>query len=137
MRKRVIHRISNYEQAEHDQVVAARAKQLRLLYRVLADPDIIKSDHTKGLYPDIIVMDEKNNVLFVEQVETESSVNGNSRNKLWKRYSEQRYPFNLVVPCTEILKTRHLINGLKIHRLYFYRSTPFGIKFYQVHNFDI
>jgi len=137
MRKRVIHRISNYEQAEHDQVVAARAKQLRLLYRVLADPDIIKSDHTKGLYPDIIVMDEKNNVLFVEHVETERSVTKKSRDEQWARYSRLNFPFNLIVPRTELFKTRHLINGLKIHKLYSYKPTRFGIRFYQVHNFDI
>jgi hypothetical protein len=129
--------VNNYEQTEHEQVVAARAKQLELFYMVLADPDIIRSDHTKGLFPDIIVMGEKNNVLFVEQVETESSVTKKSRNEQWASYSRLSFPFNLIVPSTELLKARYLINGLKIHKLYFYKPTRFGIRFYQVHNFDI
>jgi hypothetical protein len=128
---------SVHEQIEHEEVVIARVKQLELLYRVLADPDIIRSDHTKGLFPDIIVMDEKNNVLFVEQVETESSVTEKARNKRWINYSKLGYPFNLIIPSTELLKARYLMNGLKINRLYFYKSTPFGIRFYQVHNFSI
>jgi hypothetical protein len=126
-----------HEQIEHEQVVMARVKQLELLYRVLADPDIIRSDHTKGLYPDIIVMDEGNNVLFVEHVETERSVTKKKRNEQWARYSRLNFPFNLIVPSTELLKARYLINGLKIHRLYFYRSTLFDIRFYQVYNFDV
>jgi hypothetical protein len=125
------------EQIDHEQIVMARVKQLEVLYRVLADPDIIKSDHTKGLYPDIIAMDENNNVLFVEHVETERSVTKRSRNEQWARYSNLNFPFNLIVPSTELLKARYLINGLKIHKLYFYKPTRFGIRFYQVHNFDI
>jgi len=126
-----------HEQIEHEQVVAARVKQLELLYRVLADPDIIRSEYKKGIYPDIIVMDEKNNVLFVEHIETERSVTKKSRNEQWARYSRLNFPFNLIVPSTELVKTRHLINGLKINGLYFYKSTPFGFQFYRVHNFDI
>jgi len=132
-----MYRQSVRERVEHEQVVTARVKQLELWYRVLADPDIIRSDHTKGLFPDIIVIDEKNNVLFVEQIETESSVTEKERNKRWIKYSKLGYPFNLIIPSTELLKTRYLVNGLKIHKLYFYKPTRFGIRFYQVHNFDV
>lgn len=132
-----MHSVSVDEQIEHEQVVATRVKQLELMYRVIADPDIIRNDHTKGLFPDIFVMDEKNNVLFVEHVETESSVTKKSRNEQWTRYSRLSFPFNLIVPSTELLKARYLMNGLKINRLYFYKTTPFGIRFYQVHNFSI
>jgi hypothetical protein len=122
----------NCEPDEHDQVVAARVKQLALLYRVLADPDIIRSDHTKGLFPDIIVMDRDNTVLFVEQVETDGSLIERSRNDQWMRYLKIGYPFNLIVPSSQVLKAKQLTEGIKIHKLYFYKSTPSGFSFYQM-----
>jgi hypothetical protein len=122
----------NYEPDEHDQVVAARVKQLELLYRVLADPDIIRSEDTNGLYPDIIVMDRNNTVLFVEQVETEGSLIERSRNDQWMRYLRLGYPFNLIVPSSQVLKAKQLTEGIKIHKLYFYKLTPSGFGFYQI-----
>jgi hypothetical protein len=127
----------DYEQTKHDQIVIARAKQLSLFYRVLADPDIIRSDHTKGLYPDIIVMDKDNTVLFIEQVETESSVTEKARNKRWIKYSKLGYPFNLIVPKPQETKARQLINGLNIHKLYYYKLTPIGIRFRRIYNLNI
>ena len=133
MRKRIIHRISNYEKAEHDQVVAARAKQLSLFYKVLADSDMVKSTYkSNNLYPDIIVMDEKNNILFIEEIVTKSSVTRNERDKLWMRYSELGYPFNLIVPRAQELKAKRLIKGLNFHKLYYYNVTTIGVKFRQV-----
>lgn len=126
-----------FEQIEHDRIVAARTKQLGLLFRVLADPEITKNSPASGLYPDIIVIDDDHKIIYIEEVETESTVIKKSRNEQWAHYSRLRFPFNLIVPSTELLKARYLIKGLKIHKLYFYKPTRFGIRFYQVHNFDI
>ena len=121
-----------YEQTEHEQIVAARAKQLGMFYRVLADPDVIRSTYSHGIYPDIIVIDRKNNVVFIEEVESESSVTENERNNQWVSYSRLGYPFNLVVPKSKELKAKNLITGLNIHKLYYYKLTTHGIKFRQV-----
>jgi hypothetical protein len=109
--------INDYEKTMHDKIVTARATQLSLFYRVLADPEIARNSPASGVYPDIIVIDKKNRVIFVEKIETESTVNEESRNDQWK--------------------TKHLIKGLAIHKLFFYLSFPGGIKFYQIHNCDI
>jgi hypothetical protein len=129
-----MYRQSIHEQIEHDQVVIARVKQLGLFYRVLADPDIIRSEHANGLYPDIIVMDEENNVLFIEEIETENLVTEKSRNERWIKYSKLGYPFNLIVPKSQEAKAKQLANGLNIHKLYYYKLTPLGIRFRQVYN---
>jgi hypothetical protein len=126
-----------FEQIEHDRIVAARTEQLGLLFRVLADPEITKDSSASGLYPDIIVIDDDHKIIYIEEVETESTLTEEVRNEQWTHYSRFGYPFNLIVPSTELLKARYLIKGLKIHKLYFYKSTRFGIRFYQVHNFDI
>jgi hypothetical protein len=132
-----MYRQSVHERIEHEEVVMARVKQLELLYRVLADPDIIRSEYTKGLYPDIIVMDKNNTVLFIEQVETEGSVTEKARNKRWIKYSKLGYPFNLIVPKPQETKARQLINGLNIHKLYYYKLTPIGIRFRRIYNLNI
>ena len=137
MKRVSMYRVNIHEQTEHDQVIAARVKQLELLYRVLADPDIIRSEHTKGLYPDIIVMDKKNSVLFIEEVETESSVTEKSRNERWINYSKLKYPFNLIVPKSQETQAKQLINGINICKLYYYKQTPIGIRFRQVSNLNI
>ncbi len=121
-----------YEQTVHEQVIAARAEQLGIFYRVLADPDIIRSSHIYGFYPDIIVLDKKNSVLFIEDVETESSVTEEKRDEHWVHYYELGYPFNLIVPRSQELKAKKLIKGLNIHKLYYYELTSFCIKFRQV-----
>jgi hypothetical protein len=121
-----------YEQTEHEQVIAARAKQLETFYRVLADPDVIRNTYTQGIHPDIIVIDRKNNVVFIEEVESESSVMDNERNNHWVCYSELGYPFNLIVPRCKELEARQLIKDLNIHKLYYYELTAVGIKFRQV-----
>lgn len=126
-----------HEQTEHDQVVSARAQQLELLYRVLADLDIIRSEYTNDLYPDIIVVDKNNSVLFIEEVETESSVTEKIRNKRWIKYSKLGYPFNLIVPKSQEPRAKQLANGLNIHKLYYYKLTPIGIRFRQVYNLNI
>lgn len=123
-----------YEQTEHDQVVVSRAKQLGLFYRVLADLDVIRSTYTQGIYPDIIVIDRMDRVVYVEEVESESSVTDNERNNHWVYYSGLGYPFNLIVPRCKELEARRLIKGLNIHKLYYYKLTPTGIRFRQVHN---
>jgi hypothetical protein len=104
---------------------------------VLVDLDIIRYEYTIGLYPDIIVMDEKYNVLFVEHVETERSVTKKSRNERWANYSKFGYPFNLIVPKSQKAKARNLINGLNVHKLYYYEQTPIGIRFREVINLTI
>jgi hypothetical protein len=126
-----------YEQTEHDRVVIARVKQLELFYRVLADPDITRNSSAYGLYPDIIVIDPNNRVVCVEKVATESAMNEDSKNEQWLRYSRLSYPFNLIIPYSQIKKARYLIRGLNIHKLFYYLLFSVDIGFYQVHNFDI
>jgi hypothetical protein len=127
-----VRRVDVYEQTEHEQIVAARAKQLGVFYRVLSDPDIIRNTYSHDMYPDIIVIDRKNNVVFIEEVETESSVTESERNHQWESYSEFGYPFNLIVPKSEEMKAKQLIKNLNVHKLYYYELTSFGIKFRQV-----
>ena len=121
-----------YEQTEHEQVIAARAKQLGAFYRVLADPDVIRNTYTKGIHPDIIVIDRMDRVVYVEEVESESSVTEEERNNRWTSYTALGYSFNLIVPRSQELKAKKLIKGLNIHKLYYYELTSFGIKFRQV-----
>ena len=124
--------VNEYEQTEHEQVIAARGKQLGVFYRVLADPDVIRNTYSHGVYPDIIVIDRKNNVVFIEEVESESSVTEGERNNRWMSYTALGYPFNLIIPRSQELKAKKLIKGLNIHKLYYYDLTSFGIKFRQV-----
>jgi hypothetical protein len=124
--------MNTYEQTEHDQVIAARGKQLGVFYRVLADPDVIRNRYSNDVYPDIIVIDRKNNVVFIEEIESESSVTDNERNHRWASYSELGYPFNLIVPKSKELEAKNLIKGLNIHKLYYYELTVVGIRFRQV-----
>ena len=70
--------------------------------------------------------------MFIEEVESESSVMENDRSKQWNRYSELGYPFNLIVPKSKELEAIELIRGVNIHKLYYYEFTSFGIKFRQV-----
>jgi hypothetical protein len=122
----------NDEQSEHAQVVAARAQQFGLLYNVLTVLDCEDSVHLDGAFPDIIVMNERNTVIFIEEVETETSVTEQTRNDKWLRYAEYGYPLNLIVPKSQVLKARQILDGIDIHHLYFYQLTPIGVKFRQV-----
>jgi hypothetical protein len=119
------------EETVHDQVVAARAAQLRVLFRVLADPHITKNSPVSGLYPDIIVIDDEKKIIYIEKVETESTVTEDSRNEQWRRYAQLRYPFNLIVPDSQIIKAEHLIKGINVHTLLCYKLTPLGIRFFR------
>ena len=127
-----MYNVSVHEQIEHDQVVAARVKQLELFYRVLADPNITRISQTHGLYPDIIVTDEKSNVLFIEEVETDSSITRKTRNERWLKYSQRGYPLNIIIPESQETKAKKLLNGLNISRLYYYKLTSTGIRFRHV-----
>lgn len=126
--------VNDYEQIEHEQVVAARVKHHRLFYRVNANLDNASSTYRKDLYPDIIVIDKQNNVLFIEHVVTESLVTESDRNEYWVRYSELGYPFNLIVPKSKIVEARQLLNGLNINRLYYYQPSVIDFRFRQVIN---
>jgi hypothetical protein len=75
--------------------------------------------------------------LFIEEIETESSVTEKSRNERWIKYSKLGYPFNLIVPKSQEFKAIPLIRGLNLHKLYYYKLTPIGIRFRQVNNLDI
>ena len=125
-------KMSTYEQIIHGHVVAARARQLGLLYKVLADPEIIKSTYQNDWYPDIIVIDNKNNVLYIEEVATENSVTEQERDARWLGYSKLGYSFNLIVPKSKIVIAEQLIKGLNINKLFYYELTPIGVRFRQV-----
>ena len=129
--------VNDYEQVEHEQVIAARVKQHGLFYRVNANLDNASSGYRKDCYPDIIVIDKKNNVLFIEEVETESSLTENVRNEKWMRYSELGYPFNLIVPKSKIVEARQLLNGLNISRLYYYQAFVIDFRFRKVISLNI
>ena len=122
-------KISIYEQIIHDQVVAARAQALGVLYQVVADPDIIKRTYQHNLYPDIIVLDNKNNVLYLEEVATETSITEHERDKLWLGYTKLGYPFNLIVPKAKIAGAEKLIKSLNVNKLYYYELNHIDIKF--------
>lgn len=129
-----MYRLSDYEQVEHEQIVAARVNQLRMFYRVNASLDRVKCSSIHNLYPDIIVMDEKNNVLFIEEVETEGSVTKRERNEQWIRFSELGYPFHLIVPKSKIVKAKKLVEGLTINKLYYYILIKMDVSFRHVIN---
>jgi hypothetical protein len=118
-------RISDYELAEHQQVVLARVNRLRLFYKVHAS--LVK--HVIDAYPDVIVLDEKNRVLFIEQVATEHSVTKQTKNKQWKRFARLGYPFNLIVPKSKVMQAKELIRELTINKLYYYELIHVDIKF--------
>jgi hypothetical protein len=118
-------RISDYELTEHQQVVSARVNRLRLFYRVHANV----GKHIIDTYPDIIVLDKKNRVLFIEQVETEHSITKHAKNKQWKRFTHLGYPFNLIVPKSKVMQAKELIKELSINKLYYYELVHVDIKF--------
>jgi len=123
--------MTTYEQIVHNHVVLARTRQLGLLYKVLADPEIIKSTYQNDWYPDIIVIDN-NNVLFIEEVATENSITEHERDEHWLVYTKLGYPFNLIVPQAKIVIAEQLIKGLNINKLFYYELTPIGVRFRQV-----
>ena len=117
--------VSDYELTEHQQVVLARVNQLRLFYRVHAN--LVK--HVIDAYPDIIVLDKKNKVLFIEQVATEHSITKSIKDKEWTRFARLGYPFNLIIPKSKIMQVKELIKELTINRLYYYELIHVDIKF--------
>ena len=118
-------RISDYELTEHQQVVTARVNQLRMFYRVHAN--LVK--HVIDVYPDIIVLDRKNKVLFIEQVATDHSVTTRTKDEQWARFANLGYPFNLIIPKSKIKQAKELIKDLTINRLYYYELMHVDIKF--------
>ena len=125
-------KMSTYEQIIHGHVVAARTRQLGLLYKVLADPEIIKSTYQNDWYPDIIVIDKKNNVLYIEEVATENSITEHERDEHWLVYTKLGYPFNLIIPKSKIVIAEQLIKGLNINKLFYYELNKIDIKFRQI-----
>ena len=129
--------MNSHEQAEHDLVVAARVEQLGLIYEVKTNLNGIKRTDVDELYPDIIVIDKNGEIIFFEEIETESTITKDQRDVKWKRYSALECSFNLIVPESKLVKARHLINGLFFNRLYYYKITPIGIRFRQVNGLII
>ena len=130
-------RMSVYEQSHHDQIVAGRVKQLSMFYRVNASLDCVKGAFIYDGYPDIIVMDEKNNVLFIEEVEPENSVTKKAKNERWMKFSKLGYSFNLIVPESKLLKAKQLIKNLSVNKLIHYQLTKIDIRFRQVSTLNI
>jgi len=129
--------MNSHEQAEHDLVVAARVEQLGLIYEVKANINGRNMTGVDGLYPDIIVIDKNGEIIYIEEIETESTITENQMDVKWKRYSNLKCSFNLIVPESKLVKARHLINGLFFNRLYYYKITPIGIRFRQVNGITI
>jgi hypothetical protein len=117
--------ISDYELTEHQQVILARVNQLSLFYKVHAN--LVK--HGIDAYPDIIVLDQKNKVLFIEQVATEHSITKRTKDKQWSRFAHLGHPFNLIVPKSKIVQAKRLIRNITINRLYYYELLHIDIKF--------
>lgn len=124
-KERIIFCASDYELTVHQQVVTARVNQLRLFYKVHAN--LVK--HVIDAYPDIIVLDKKNKVLFIEQVATEHSVTKRTKDKQWKRFAHLGHPFNLIVPKSKVVQAKELIKELTINKLYYYELIHVDIKF--------
>jgi hypothetical protein len=124
-KERIMLSISDYELTEHQQVVLARVNQLRLFYKVHAN--LVK--HVTDAFPDIIVLDKKNKVLFIEQIATEHSVTKNTKDKEWRHFAHLGHPFNLIVPKSKIVQAKRLIRNITINRLYYYELLHIDIKF--------
>jgi hypothetical protein len=117
--------VSDYELTEHQQVILARVNQLRLFYKVHAS--LVK--HVIDAYPDIIVLDQKNKVLFIEQVATEHSITKRTKDTQWSRFAHLGHPFNLIVPKSKLVQAKELIKELTINKLYYYELIHVDIKF--------
>jgi hypothetical protein len=129
--------MNSHEKAEHDMVVATRVGQLGLIYEANANINGRNMTGVDELYPDIIVIDKNREIIFIEEIETESTITENQRDVKWKRYSNLECSFNLIVPESQVLRAQHLINGLFLNRLYYYKITPIGIRFRQVNGLTI
>jgi len=102
------------EQSIHDRVIAARAKEWQNYYptyKIYANPDG-EQNYSVGenQYPDIIILDEADEIVAIEEIETENSVTL-EEGKQWRDYGQLGYILNLFVPvekenrALEILKT--------------------------------
>jgi len=102
------------EQSKHDQVIAARVKEWQNhypTYKIYANPDG-EQNYSVGenQYPDIVVLDEADEIVAIEEIETGSSVTL-EEGKQWRDYGQLGYILNLFVPAEkedrafEILKT--------------------------------
>jgi len=102
------------EQSIHDRVVAVRAKEWRKHYeeyKVYTNPNG-EQNYSVGenQYPDIVVLDEADEIVAIEEVETETTLTP-EEGKQWRDYANLGYPLHLFVPiekqdqALEILKT--------------------------------
>jgi hypothetical protein len=85
----------------HDRVIHVAANNLQRVgkYHVYRNPGAEKNTRIGNLYPDIILTPpDKNDVLFVIEVETSDSVNANEALTQWKPYSNLGGTFYLLVP---------------------------------------
>lgn len=98
------------EQGEHDQVIKASAATYQGK-DVRTNPNGEQNFAVKGVYPDIVVMDNSGNLIKLEEIETGSSVNVNE-SKQWKEYASFGIPMNLVVPKDLMKTAKELIAGI-------------------------
>lgn len=114
----MVHR-SNEKQSEHDRVVEAsaatwRRNSSRIVY---TNPGSFKNYKVnQNSYPDVVVTDGSNNIIAVEEVETEDSVI-KAEISQWGEYAGFGVKFNLIVPIGKVddaLSLTRNINNVSI-----------------------
>lgn len=119
---------NNTKQTEHDKVVTASAatwqnKPGRVVH---TNPGGDKNFSVNGdNYPDVVVVDNQNQLLAVEEIETEESVNQNEAEQ-WEKYSGFGVRLNLVVPESHVSEAQRLTSSISSVIVQGYRIGPGG-----------
>ncbi|MEM3629256.1 MAG: hypothetical protein QXE06_07815 [Candidatus Bathyarchaeia archaeon] len=113
--------VQRLRQDEHDNVVEYLATIYRNQYpKVYTNPDGQKNTNIKGhedVYPDILVADEQNILIFIEEVETEDTVTEEHAKEQWIPYSKVRTTFYLRVPFGSQNTARNILAKLGINAI--------------------
>lgn len=111
----------------HDKIIKASAntyKKRRGIW-IHVNPGEEKNfavlSNDEEFYPDLVITDEENNLLIIEEIETDDSVNENEKSQ-WIKYASFGIEFRLVVPKSKLTEARNLtlgINNIEIQGYYF------------------
>lgn len=111
--------VQRLKQDEHDNVVEYLANIYRNQYpKVYTNPDGQKNTNIKGhedVYPDILVADEQNILIFIEEVETEDTVTEEHAKEQWVPYSKVKTTFYLRVPFGSQNTARNILAKLGVN----------------------
>lgn len=106
------------KQDEHDKVIDTLYTEYKKQYpKVWKNPNQEKNmtikDH-EGIYPDILVANERNILEFIEEVEIEETVTEEHAKEQWIPYSKVNTSFYLRVPLGSQVNARKILADLKI-----------------------